>query len=449
MTLNRENSKSHIQKEMKYFAQTGRIKYCDIVFVNGKGAKLYDKDGNEYVDLLASASAINVGHCHEKVVKAVKDQCEKLIHYTPAYFSHPLVYSLQKKLVQLTPGNFPKKVLFGNSGSDANDGMIKYARAYTKRPYIVTFTDAYHGSTYGSLTESAVSLNMRKMMGPFVGGIYQLPFPDMYRRLKGESDEDLTERYLDNFRLAFRTYLPADEVAAVLVEPIQGDGGIRTVPKAFFQKLYALCKENGILFMVDEINQGLGRSGKMWSIEHFGIEPDLLATAKSLASGMPLSAIIGRAEIMDSLPAPAHLFTTSGNPVCCAASLATLDVILEEDLVEKSRSEGEYVKKRFKEMQEKYECIGDVRVFGLNAGIELVTDRKTKTKNSDCANKIIYYLFDHGVVMITLGGNTLRFQPPLVIKKEELDFALSTIDDAFKAYEEGKLTTPADRHIGW
>lgn len=449
MGLDHPITDAYIKNEQQYYAPSGRVPYFDLAFERGEGAKLYDMDGNTYIDLLASASTANVGHSHPRVVEAISKQSEKLVHYIPAYFSNEWIYPLAKKLTDITPGDFEKKVLFGNSGSDANDGMIKYARAYTGRQNIIAFTDAYHGSTFGAISESSCSLNMRRKMGPFLPGIYHLPYPDMYRRLEGESDEALAERYLDNFRLAFRTYLPPEEVAGILVEPIQGDGGIRTAPKAFFDGLYDLCQEYGILFMVDEINQGLGRSGKWWSIEHFDIAPDLLATGKSLASGLPLSAIVGRKAIMDTLSAPAHAFTTSGNPVCAAASYATLQVIEEEHLIEKSAKDGEYVKERFNQWKDRFDFVGDVRVFGLNAGIELVTDKASKSKNPDAANKVIHYLSQHNVIMITLTGNVLRFQPPLVITREELDFALSQIEAAFIAYEKGEITYQANKHIGF
>lgn len=448
-TLDLTKATEYVEKENQYHAKSARIKYFDLVIDKAHGAKLTDIDGNEYIDLLASASAINVGHTHPKVIQAMQEQMNKLIHYTPAYFHHTLLLDLAKRLVDSTPGDFPKKVTFGNSGSDANDAIIKFARGYTNRQTIVAFTGAYHGSTYGSMTASSCSLNMRRKLGPMMPNVVHLPFPDTYRRPEGETDEELAERYLDHIRLAFRTYLPPEEVACFLIEPIQGDGGIIIPPKAFMQGLYEMAQEHGILFAVDEVNQGLGRSGKMWSIEHFDIAPDLMAIGKSIASGMPLSAVVGREEIIDSLESPAHVFTTAANPVCCAASIATLDVIEEENLVEKSRVDGWYVETRFNEMKEKFDCIGDVRMKGLNGGIELVESQATKVADSDAATKVITYCFHHGVVMITLAGNILRFQPPLVITREEIDQALDVIEEAFEELTAGNLTLETDAKIGW
>ena len=447
----RHNGKSMemVKKSDKVYAGAGQIRYFDICLESAKGAILKDLDGNEYIDLLATASAMNVGHSHPKVVAAMEKQMKTLLHYTPAYFYNPKVEQLAQRLIDLTPGDFEKKVLFGNSGSDANDGMMKFARAYTGRKTIVSFVGAYHGSTYGSMTLSAVSLNMRRKMTPLVSGVEYIPFPNTYDRKENESEKEFVDRYWGYFENALNTYLPVDEIAGIIIEAIQGDGGFLKMPQEYMDRLYKFTRDHNIVFAVDEINQGLGRTGKMWSIEHFGIAPDILTTAKSLASGMPLSAIVGRKEIMDSLEAPGHLFTTSGNPVCCAAALASFDIIEEENLVEKSRKDGEYVRERFEKMQEKYPVIGDVRIYGLNGGVELVKDRKTKEPDSESASKLITYLMQNGVLMITVKGNVLRFQPPLVITRDQLDKALDTIEKGFSELEKGNLELADDKKIGW
>ena len=447
--IQNEKSMEMVKKSDKVYAGAGQIRYFDICLESAKGAMLKDLDGNEYIDLLATASAMNVGHSHPKVVTAMEKQMKTLLHYTPAYFYNPKVEQLAQRLIDLTPGDFEKKVLFGNSGSDANDGMMKFARAYTGRKTIVSFVGAYHGSTYGSMTLSAVSLNMRRKMTPLVSGVEYIPFPNTYDRKENESEKEFVDRYWGYFENALNTYLPVDEIAGIIIEAIQGDGGFLKMPQEYMDRLYKFTRDHNIVFAVDEINQGLGRSGKMWSIEHFGIAPDILTTAKSLASGMPLSAIVGRKEIMDSLEAPGHLFTTSGNPVCCAAALASFDIIEEENLVEKSRKDGEYVRERFEKMQEKYPVIGDVRIYGLNGGVELVKDRKTKEPDSESASKLITYLMQNGVLMITVKGNVLRFQPPLVITRDQLDKALDTIEKGFSELEKGNLELADDKKIGW
>lgn len=438
-----------IQNENKYYAKASQINYYDLVIESAHNFTLVDADGNEYIDLLASASAINVGHTNEKVVKAIQEQAEKLIHYTPAYFHHRPGQELAERLAKLVPGS-EKQVVFSNSGSEANDAIIKFARGYTGRQYIVSFMDSYHGSTYGSMTLSGVSLNMTRKMGPMLPGVVHVPYPDLYRQYQGETEHDVAVRYFEEFKRPFESFLPADEVACVLIEPIQGDGGIRKAPEEYMQLVYKFCHDNGILFAVDEINQGMGRTGQMWSYQQFeNIEPDLMSVGKSLASGMPLSATIGKKEIMESLDSPAHTFTTAGNPICCAASLATLDVLEEEDLLEKSATDGIYAEQRFLEMQKQFPEIGDVRMYGLDGGIELVKDQKTKEPNPDFANKVIYYAFQHGVVMITLKGNILRFQPPLVITHDELEKALDVLEDAFAAAENDQVVIPSNEKIGW
>lgn len=448
---NLEKTSRLIDEENNYYARSARINYYNLVIDHAHGATLVDVDGNKYIDLLASASAINVGHTNERVVKAISDQAQKLIHYTPAYFHHVPGIELSKRLAEIAPGNSPKMVSFGNSGSDANDAIIKFSRAYTGRQYIVSYMGSYHGSTYGSQTLSGTSLNMTRKIGPMLPGVVHVPYPDLYRRYKGESEHDVAMRYFDSFKAPFESFLPADETACVLIEPIQGDGGIVKAPEEYMQLVYKFCHDNGILFAIDEVNQGLGRTGKMWGIQQYkNIEPDLMSVGKSLASGMPLSAVIGKKDVMQSLDAPAHLFTTSGNPVCSAASLATLDVIKDDHLVEKSAKDGEYAKQRFLDMQKRHPMIGDVRMWGLNGGIELVKDPETKEPDNDAATKVIYYAFAHGVVIITLAGNILRFQPPLVIPRAQLDQALQVLDDAFTAVESGNVTVPKNTgKIGW
>lgn len=451
MENNHELSDQLVQNENKYFATASRINYFNLVIESAKDSTLTDVNGNTYLDLLASASASNVGHNQPDVVDAIKKQAAKLIHYTPGYFHHQPEQILAERLSKLAPGDSPKKVSFGNSGSDANDGIIKYARAYTKRPYIVSFLNAYHGSTYGSISLSALTTNMSKDIGPLLPGIVHVPFPDLYRRNPGETDDDVANRYFTYFKQVFDTYLPAEETACVIVEPIQGDGGIVKAPELFFKLIYDFCHEHGILFADDEVNQGLGRSGFMWGIENYpGLEPDLISTGKSLASGLPLSAVIGRSEIMDSLASAGHVFTTAANPICCAASLATLDILEKQNLALKSKKDGLYVKEEFLKLQKEYPEIGDVRMFGLNGGIELVDNQRDQNPNPELASKIIYYAYEHGVLMITLRGNILRFQPPLTISRQELQTAINVLKNGFEAAKNNQISLPTElSSMGW
>ena len=443
-------NKQLLAAEDAALATSARIKYYDIVIDHGHGAVLTDVEGHQYLDLLASASSTNTGHTHPKVVQAIQHQAAKLIQYTPAYFANTSAAKLAPKLASLAPISGPVEISWGNSGSDANDAIIKFARAATGRQYVVSFTGAYHGSTYGSMSASAVSLNMTRKMGPLLPGMVKVPFPSPWLKEAGESEEHFVDRFFAAFKLPFETYLPADEVAVILVEPIQGDGGIAMMPPAFMTKIYQFAKAHGILFAIDEINQGLGRTGKWWSIQHFpGIEPDLMSVGKSLASGLPLSAVIGRRAVMEALGAPAHLFTTAGNPVTTAAALATLNVIEEEDLVARSARLGEEARQFFTVAQAKYDFIGDVRMYGLNGGIDIV-DPQTGQPDPTATTKLIYRVFELGALIISLRGNILRFQPPLVITEDQLAQAFAIFTQAFDELAANKLALPAGAdQIGW
>lgn len=438
-----------LKAEAPALSKAARVKYFNIVIESGKGATVTDADGKTYIDLLASASATNTGHSHPHVVKAVQDQAAKLLQYTPAYFANDPAAKLAPRLAALAPISGPTALGWGNSGSDANDAIIKFARAYTGRPYIVSFTGAYHGSTYGSLSLSSVSLNMSRKIGPLLPDIVKVPYPDPWKRLPGETEEAFVSRMFDAFKLPFETYLPAEEVAAILIEPIQGDGGIVKAPAAFMRQVYDFAKANGILFAVDEVNQGMGRTGKWWSIQHFDLEPDLMSVGKSLASGLPLSAVIGRQEIMNSLESPANAYTTAGNPVTTAAAMATIDVIEDEHLLARSVRLGKKAAAFFEGEKQKFSFIGDVRMYGLDGGIDII-DPATGKPDADATAKIVYRVFELGALIIFLKTNVLRFQPPLVITDEQLQKAFDILDQAFSELAAGKLSLPDNANeIGW
>ena len=416
-----------------------RVPYYPLVVKRGCGAVLEDVDGRKYIDLLSSAAALNTGHAHPRVVEAIVAQAHKFIHYTPAYLYHQHQVDVANELIAITPGNFPKRVAFGLSGSDAIDGMIKLARGYTGRSKIISFMQAYHGSTYGALSLSAISLSMRRRIGPFLPDIHHLQYPYCYRCPYSKEAETCSLECMADFKKSLALYLPPEEIAAVVIEPIAGDAGLIVPPKRYMRELYSICKEHGILFAVDEVQQGFGRTGKWFSIEHFDIEPDIVVMGKSIASGVPMSAIVARAEIMEALEAPAHLFTMGGNPIACQAALATLAVIRDEGLVERSAILGEYMLAEFARLKGTYELIGDVRGLGLSIGVDLVTDRITKEKAREAASKISYRCFELGVIVIFLAGNVLRIQPPLVISKEQIDQSVAVIEQAMKDYLAGRI----------
>ncbi len=448
--MSEETNRQILAREQAAFSTAARIKYYDIVIDHGHGAIITDVEGNDYIDLLASASSTNTGHAHPRIVKAIQDQAAKIIQYTPAYFANSQAARLAPRLAALAPMSGPVEVAWGNSGSDANDAIIKFARAYTGRQYMVSFTGAYHGSTYGSMTLSSVTLNMSRKMGPLLPDVVKVPFPSPWDRLPDESEDQFVDRMFAAFKQPFETYLPAEETAAILIEPIQGDGGIVKTPPAYLQRVYDFAKEHGILFAIDEVNQGMGRTGKWWSIQNFpGIEPDLMSVGKSLASGMPLSAIIGRKEIMESLGSAANVYTTAGNPVTTAAANATLDVIEDEHLLERSTRLGKKAAAFFKEEQAKYDFIGDVRMYGLDGGIDII-DPATGKGDVETTTKLMYRIFELGAIIISLRGSILRFQPPLVITEEQLNQAFAIIDQACGELAAGKLSLPNNAaELGW
>jgi len=428
-----------VDKDKEVIAPFSRVPYYPLAIKRGYGSIVEDMDGNKFIDFLSSAGALNTGHCHPKIVKAIVDQTEQFILYTPAYMYHKSLVDLAQKLIEITPGNFSKKVSFGLSGSDANDGVIKLSRAYTGRSKIISFIRSYHGSTYGAITLSGVSLNMARKIGPLLPEIYHMPFPDTYRNPLGGAPEDAGKNCLDYLKYAFTNYLPPDEVAAVILEPIQGDAGLVVPPLEYMQELYKLCKDNGILFVSEEVQQGMGRTGKWFGIEHFGIEPDIIVVAKALASGLPLSALIGRAEIMDSLEAPAHLFTTAGNPVCCAAALATIEVIEEEKLMENAIKLYNIALERFNTMKERFPIIGEVRGLGLSIGVDLVKDPLTKERYKEAAAKICYRAWQKGLLLSFFSNSVLRIQPPLVITEKEFNRGIDLIEECMVDLEKGLL----------
>lgn len=428
-----------VKEDGEVISPASRMPYYPMVVKRGRGAILEDIDGNRYIDLFSSAAALNTGHSHPKVVAAINDQIQYFIHYTTAYMYHEPLVRLAKELIQITPGSFKKMVSFGLSGSDANDGMIKLARAYTGRSKIISFIQAYHGSTYGALSLTALSLNMRRKIGPLLPDVHHIPYPDCYRCLYGKQESNCRLECLKELENAFKYYLPPEDVAAVIIEPIAGDAGLIVPPKKYMENLYNICKQNGILFAVDEVQQGFGRTGRWFGIDNFALAPDIVVMGKAIASGMPLSAIVAREEIMRAWEAPAHLFTLGGNIVSCRAALATIEVIREENLLEHTCELGMYAKKRFNQLKEKYELIGDVRGIGLSIGIDLVKDRVTKEKAKEAAAKICYHCWERGVVVTFFANNVIRIQPPLVITKEELGRAIDVIESSIIDYMNGDI----------
>lgn len=439
-----------VREDEQVISSFTRSPYYPLAIKSASGSILVDEDDNEYIDFLASAAVLNIGSNHPRVVEAIIEQTKKFIHYTPGYMYHYPQIELAKKLIEITPGSFEKRVAFGLSGSDAIDGVIKLARAYTGRPKIISFEQSYHGSTYGAISVSAISLNMRRNIGPLLPGMHHIPYPDCYRCASGQHEETCHVECFQQLENALKYYIPADEVAAVLIEPIAGDAGLIVPPQKYIDKLKALCKRHEILIVSDEVQQGFGRTGKWFGIKHFDVIPDIIAMGKGISSGMPMSAIVARKDIIESLEDPAHLFTMEGNPVVCKAAMATIEVIEEEDLVKCSEEIGAYVVKRFEQMKSKYTIIGDVRGRGLSIGVDLVKDPVTKERHREAAAKICYECYERGLIVTFFANNVLRIQPPLVITKEELDKGLDIIEDSLKVFLNDEISDDVlDVVKGW
>lgn len=431
------------EKEKLVLSQIQKLPYCPIAIKSGDGALLYDYDDNEYIDFLASASSANIGHGNKEIAQAVKNQMEQIAQYTLAYFTSQPSISLAEKIIELAPGDNNKKILYSTTGSESIDAAIKLAKGYTSRNKIISFYGAYHGSTYGSISISAISLNMRRKIGSLLPDVYHFNYPTCIKCPYNQKEDCCNLECLKEIENAFNMYLPPEEVAAIFFEPIAGDAGIIVPPKKYVQELYKLCHNYGILFIVDEIQQGMGRTGKWFAIENFDVEPDLIVLGKSCGGGLPLGIVVGRSDIMECLEAPAHAFTLAGNATVCIASLKMIEIFERDDLVNKCKEKGKYLTEKLNDLKNKYpNIIKDVRGIGLSIGVDLI-DRQTITK-------ICYQCIQSGLLIISLGENTLRVQPPLVITKEQLDKSVRIIEKSIKDFLNNNISNECFEFInGW
>jgi 4-aminobutyrate aminotransferase len=405
-----------------------------LVAKTGRGAMIEDVDGNTFLDFAAGIAVCATGHCHPDVVAAIQKQASELIHMSGTDFYYPNLVELAEKLASIAPGKTPKRVYFGNSGAEAIEAAIKLVKYHTKRDKLIGFHGAFHGRTMGALSLTASRSIQRKGFGTLLSGVFHMPFPDTYRGTYGIRPESASAdclSYLENE--LFRRRVDPEEVAGIFIEPIQGEGGYLPAPAEFLQGLQRICRKYGIMFVADEVQSGMGRTGKWWASDHAGIEPDIICTAKGIASGMPLSAIIARADVMNWVPG-AHASTFGGNPVCIAASLATLGV-LERQYIANAARMGDYIMKRTADWREKHKIVGEVRGRGLMIGIEFVRDQKTKEKATDLRNKLVQMAFHKGLLVLGSGDTTLRLCPPLVIDEAQADFALDTLESCITELE--------------
>jgi 4-aminobutyrate aminotransferase len=398
-----------------------------LVAKTGRGAMVEDVDGNRFLDFAAGIAVVATGHCHPEVVAAIQKQAAELIHMSGTDFYYPNLVDLAEKLASITPGKGAKRVYFGNSGAEAIEAAIKLVKFHTKRDKLIAFHGAFHGRTMGALSLTASRAVQRKGFGTLLSGVFHMPFPDTYRGTYGIRPEHASAdclSYLENE--LFRRRVDPDEVAGIFIEPIQGEGGYLPAPPEFMQGLQRICRKHGILLVADEVQSGMGRTGKWWASDHADIEPDIICTAKGIASGMPLSAIIARAEVMNWTPG-AHASTFGGNPVCIAASLATLG-LLERSYIANAARMGEVIMRRTADWTERHKIVGQVRGKGLMIGIEFVRDQKTKERAGDLRNRIVQMAFHKGLLVLGSGDTTLRLCPPLLVDEEQISFALRTLD---------------------
>jgi len=409
------------------------------VMARGEGVVVEDVDGNVFLDCAAGIAVNGTGHAHPDVVRAIVDQAHKFIHMSGTDFYYEPQVRLAEELAKIVPvggGSGQVKSFFSNSGAEANEAALKLARYTTKRVNVIAFLGSFHGRTMGALAATSSKFVQRRGFGPMMPGMYHAPYANPYRCPVGTSGEGCADACLDYLEDQILAQLVApDEVAAVLVEPIQGEGGYVVPPRAFHQRLREITKQHGILLIADEVQSGMGRTGRMFACEHFDLDVDIVTIAKGIASGLPLGVTCARADVM-TWPPGAHASTFGGNPVSCAAALETIR-ILKDGLLRNAEVVGDYLFGRLTALMDKHALIGDVRGKGLMIGVELVKDRKTKVRAAAERNQVVQEMFQRGVLILGAGRNAIRFAPPLVISKDQADTIVELFDESLAAVSRG------------
>ena len=415
-----------IERDLKVVSPSYPRAY-PFVMDHGKGLEVWDVDGNRYLDFAAGIAVVSTGHSHTKVVQAIQEQAEKFIHISSDYY-HEKWVELSEKLNEIAPFEEEAVVFLTNSGTEAIEAAIKLARYHSGASQFIGFLGAFHGRTYGSLAFTASKPVYRQDFFPMLGGVIHVPFPNAQQPLlaahPGEDYGEAVVRYIEEQILG--RVAPSDAVAGIMIEPIQGEGGYVFPTQGFFPALRDLCDRHDILLIVDEVQSGMGRTGKWWAIEHFGVEPDIVCAAKGIASGVPLGAMIARKSVM-TWPKGAHGNTYGGNPIACAASLATIE-LLEKEFIQNAVEMGQYMLDALAEIQIRHPSIGQVRGKGLMIGVDFVKNGETSGPDTDLRNRVEYLGFEHGLLMLGCGKNTIRIAPPLSISKTEADEGLQIFD---------------------
>jgi 4-aminobutyrate aminotransferase len=404
-----------------------------MVAKRGRGIRVEDTDGNEFLDFAAGIAVNSTGHCHPEVVKAIQDQAAELIHMSGTDFYYDHMTRLADRLSAVAPMPGPHRFYYGNSGAEAVECAMKLARYHTGRQNIISFFGGFHGRTMGALSLTGSKPQQKRRFAPFVPGVHHVSYPYAYRGCTGGPEEQEAfalgcARYIEE--KLFKTILPPEEVAAIILEPIQGEGGYVVAPTNFLQEIRRICDRHGILLIVDEVQAGAGRTGKWWSIEHSGVQPDMVCIAKGIASGMPLGICMTRAEVMDWVPG-SHASTFGGNPVCIAAALATMDII-EREGMRNAATVGAKMLERMSGWVAKHPTVGEVRGRGLMIGIEIVKDQKSRTPAGPMRDRIVELAFERGLLFLGCGETSIRLSPPLILTQEEADIALDVLEECIQ-----------------
>ncbi len=426
-------SRTEVLKNKKnQYVANGISSLYPIIVESAKGAVVTDIEGNEYIDFYGGIGVINAGHCPESVVAAIKEQAEKLLHSCFMVGMYEPYIQLAEKLCQITPGTHAKKAMFVNSGAEAVENAVKIAKAYTKRSGVIAFEGGFHGRTLLTMTLTSKVKPYKYEFGPFAPEVYKMPSAYCYRCVYKSTYPGCGMHCLEHFERFFVSEVAPESIAAMIIEPVQGEGGFIVPPPEFLVGLKQICEKYGIVFIADEVQSGFARTGKMFACEHYGVVPDLMTMAKGIASGMPLSAVVGRAEIMDAPTAGRIGGTYGGNPVACAAALATIELMEREKLCDRSTQVGARIVDRLRQLQQKHPQIGDVRALGSMIAIELVKDPATRAPFKDAVPVVIDECFKRGVLTMGAGifGNVIRFLPPTVITDEQIDKGMDALGEA-------------------
>ena len=409
-----------------------------------QGALVEDVDGNVFIDFAGAIGTINVGHSHPRVVRALQEQASQFIHTGFNVMMYESYITLAERLAKLAPGNFDKQVAFFNSGAEAVENAVKIARKYTKRQGVISFTRGFHGRTLMTMTMTSKVKPYKYEFGPFAPEVYRAPYPYVYRRPDGMSEQQYSEMVIEQFEQFLISDVAPETIAAVVMEPVQGEGGFIVPDISFVQKVREICTKYGIVFVADEIQTGFSRTGKYFAIEHFGVEPDLITISKSMGAGVPISGVIGRKEIMEAAESGEIGGTYSGSPLGCRAALTVLDIIESENLNERSDKLGARVIEKMRALAERFDCIGDVRGLGSMCAMELVKDRVTKVPDKEGVNKVVKAAGERGLLLLSAGiySNVIRLLMPLTITDDQLEEGLSILEEAFEAvYLNGHAVT--------